>query len=483
MVKNLKIPERPLIYELNTATFLNQLSVKYNAEITLGRVPDSEWDHIKNLGFDTVWFMGVWKRSPTAKSMAKDNTELKTALTDLTDQDLLGSAYSINDYTVDDTFGGNEGLAIAREQLNNRGVSLILDFVPNHVALDHPWTNHSTDYFVVGNEEDIANQPNDFYRIPTGIIAKGKDPNFPPWSDVAQLNAFSEAYRNGAIKILTNISKQCDGVRCDMAMLMLNEIFAWTWGEKAGQPPATDFWEEVIPAVRSNSPDFTFIAEAYWDLQNALFNQGFDICYDKDFYDLLYNKSAKSLREHLLGTSVDQVKLLRFIENHDEVRVAKYLSVHEARAAAVMLVTQDSARLIHQGQIEGFKIRVPVHLGRGPAEIINDSNVKFYEELLGVLRTMNLKIGHWQHKACTFGRLDRESKNILGWQWSTSTGNYVVAINYSSKKAGGRIIPSGDKPQTFRLMLGSTGIKIDYSRKQNSLNLNMKPWGYAIIEL
>ena len=66
------------------------------------------------------------------------------------------------------------------------------------------------------------------------MIANGRDPYFPAWPDVAQLNAFSPSLRTAVIDTLQQIAEQCDGVRCDMAMLVMNDTFARTWGARAG---------------------------------------------------------------------------------------------------------------------------------------------------------------------------------------------------------------------------------------------------------
>jgi hypothetical protein len=100
-----------------------------------------------------------------------------------------------------------------------------------------------------------------------------------------QLDAFSPTLREAVVETLGSIAAQCDGVRCDMAMLTMNDTFERTWGDRAGPRPDADCWPTVIPAVKDAHPGFVFIAEAYWDLEWALQQQGFDYCYDKRCYD------------------------------------------------------------------------------------------------------------------------------------------------------------------------------------------------------
>jgi glycosidase len=118
----------------------------------LGSVPSSAWDGIAGYGFDAVWLMGVWQRSPASIVIANRNNSLlddfKRALPAFQPQDNIGSAYSVRGYVVDQPLGGAEKLAVARRELARRGIRLILDFVPNHVALDHPWLGHRPEYFI-----------------------------------------------------------------------------------------------------------------------------------------------------------------------------------------------------------------------------------------------------------------------------------------------------------------------------------------------
>ena len=289
----------PFIYEINTWVWLDELSEREGISIDLGSVPGSEWDAIAALGFDVVWLMGVWERSAAGIAIALENAALlesfRRALPDLRTEDVVGSPYCIRAYTVDAHLGGPAGLAVARAALAERGVGLFLDFVPNHVAPDHPWTQTHPEYFVRGSDDDLARDPASFVRVGDGVLANGRDPYFAAWPDVVQLNAFSPDLRAAVIETLSSIAAQCDGVRCDMAMLMMNDTFARTWGERAGAVPETDYWPTVISAVKSAYPGFVFLAEAYWELEWALQGQGFAYCYDKRLYDRLVHDGAEAV--------------------------------------------------------------------------------------------------------------------------------------------------------------------------------------------
>ena len=363
----------PVIYEINTWVWLGELSRKHRKPVTLATVPDQEWDALAAHGFDAVWFMGVWERSSAGIAISMKNegllTDFRRALPDFSSEDNVGSPYCVRRYVVDQHLGGPAGLAAARTMLADRGLRLILDFVPNHVAPDHPWVTEHPDYFVQGSSDDLAQKPGEFFQAGGKVLALGRDPFFAPWTDVAQLNGFHPGLRKAIIETVGSIAGQCDGMRCDMAMLLMTPIFERTWGPRAGPRPEKEYWSEVIQGVRKRYPDVLFIAEAYWDKEWELQQQGFNFCYDKRLYDRLEHDPAETVRLHLCADLPYQEKLVRFIENHDEPRAAATFADQKARAAAVTFATLPGAILFHEGQFEGRRVRLPVFLRRRPDEI------------------------------------------------------------------------------------------------------------------
>ncbi|HLH08810.1 MAG TPA: alpha-amylase family glycosyl hydrolase [Terriglobales bacterium] len=436
-------PRQPVIYEINTWIWIGELRKKYERGIHLGNVPASEWDAIADLNLDGVWLMGVWERSPAGQNISATKPELvgeyKRELPDFTDADVVGSPYCVHEYKVDAYLGGPAGLAAARAQLRSRGLALLLDFVPNHVAPDHAWTVTHPEYFIRGNEEDCRRAPDEFFRAGTAIIANGRDPYFAPWSDTAQLNAFNPGLRQAALQTVNSISSQCDGVRCDMAMLLMNRIFAQTWGGRAGSIPVTDYWVDLIATIRKKYPAFLFVAEAYWDLESELIAQGFDYCYDKRLYDRLVHENADSIHAHLVADVTYQEHMVRFLENHDEPRAAAVFSPARERAAAVALMTLPGAKLLHEGQLEGRKVHVAVQLGRRPDEAVNAELRQFYRKLLDLVKETSLRAGNWI--LCSVcGWSDNQScSNLLAWRWNVSGQGHVVVVNFCDQTSQGRV--------------------------------------------
>jgi hypothetical protein len=478
-------PLHPVIYEINTWVWLNELSQKYQRAVNLATVPSAEWDQIASFGFDAVWFMGVWERSPAGIAISMQNPGLledfKRALPDFTAEDNVGSPYCVRRYVVDEHLGGPQGLATARSNLRERGLRLILDFVPNHVAPDHPWVGEHPEYFVQGSADDARNDPVSFVEIAGTVFARGRDPYFPAWPDVLQLNAFQPGLRQAVIETITDIAGQCDGIRCDMAMLMLNDIFEKTWGDRAGNKPIADYWKTVIPSIKTQWPEFKFIAEAYWDLEWELQQQGFDFCYDKKLYDRMEHENAESVRQHLLADAAYQQGMVRFIENHDEPRAAAAFPDGRGRTAAVAILTLTGARLLHEGQFEGRQVRLPVFLGRRPVEPIDHDLAAFYAHLLQETNREVFRNGDW--RLCErSGWPDNQScQHLLAWWWNKEDERYLVVVNFSDGSVQGRVHGpwyelSG---KTVRLDDGLSGKSYDRSgdeMHEAGLYVELGPW-------
>ena len=433
---------QPFLYEINTWPWLAAISQSEGRAIDLGSVPERYWDDIADLGFDGVWLMGVWQRSPAGVAIALSNDDLRasftTALPDWQASDVVGSPYCVRGYLVDDHFGGRDGLASARAALAARGMGLILDFVPNHVAPDHQWTTTSPELFVSGSPSDLARDPASFVEIAGRVLANGRDPYFPAWPDVVQLNAFAPALRDVVTETLKEIAQQCDGVRCDMAMLVMNDVFRRTWGDRVGPAPSTDYWPTVIPAVREAHPRFVFLAEAYWDLEWALQQQGFNYCYDKRLYDRIQHGPAEQVRLHLLADDEYQHRLVRFIENHDEPRAASAFGTTRSQVAAMAALTQTGARLVHNGQLEGASAHLPVFLGRYPAEPTDPALLAFYRAFLAALADPTFRQGRWQLCDRSGWAGDDRYQNLLAWCWEGDT-RWLIVVNLSGASAAGLV--------------------------------------------
>jgi glycosidase len=430
--------KKPFLYEINTWVWLNTLSRREGHPITLANVPDDVFNHLASLNVDAIWLMGIWTRSPEARKSALNyKHEYRAALPDLTDEDVIASAYAIYQYEVDPHLGGREGLAIFRQRLSERGLKLILDFVPNHTAVDSVWAQEHPSYFVQGTPRDLRKHKDVFYETRdtwgrTQILAHGRDPYFPPWIDTAQLNAFDHDYRQQAATTLRDIASQCDGVRCDMAMLMINHVFERTWMGHIDEPPMTEFWAEIISQVSGDYPNFLFIGECYWGLEYTLQQQGFDYTYDKSLYDYIINGQVDKIYDHLTAMLDYQQRSVRFIENHDEPRANGVFMPDKNKTAAALICTTPGLTLLHDGQFEGYKVKLPVQISRKPDESIDESLHAYYVQLIAETRHPVYREGHWI-------LFDVSEKRILAYGWSSDNESRLIIINLTGEALNGTV--------------------------------------------
>ena len=432
--------KKPVIYEINTWVWLRELGQKYQRDITLAEIPPAEIEELASWGFDAIWLMGVWHRGHATRQSALNYLhEYRRTLPDVTEADVQGSAYAIRDYRVEEQFGGREGLAVFRKQIAAHGIKLVLDFVPNHVATDHGWIQSNPEYFIRGSLSEAEQLPSDYFVGGNHIgapqvIARGRDPYFPAWVDTAQLNAFAPGLRHALTQTLIDIGSQCDGVRCDMAMLMMNDVFAMTWGERAGPPPKGDFWQEVLPAVREAHPQMMFMAEVYWDLEHELQLQGFDFTYDKRLYDRLIKQEIAAIRDHLSADPAYLRQNICFIENHDEDRALESFGVDRQWPAATLACTLPGAVLLHQGQLTGRCIKLPVQINRQPDEPRHPLLERFYRILLRELRHEVYRCGNW-HLVDSFAAFHGDSsfQNLIAYTWDDGNAFRLIVVNLASE--------------------------------------------------
>ena len=483
----------PSLYQINTRVWLTRLAQELGRPATLDDIPDAELDRLAQLGFDWIWTLSVWQTGPGAQRVSRTNhewrREFEETLPDLREEDIAGSGFAIADYTVHRSLGGDEALARLRQRLSERRLKLMLDFVPNHMGLDHPWIDEHPDYFIQGTEADLNRAPQNYLRVQSRganlIVAHGRDPYFPGWPDTLQIDYANPLAQDAMIATLLKIAGQCDGVRCDMAMLVLPDVFERTWGRRAPL-----FWPRATRHVREIVRDFTFMAEVYWDLEWTLQQQGFDYAYDKRLYDRLRDGHARPVREHFHAGLDYQNKLARFLENHDEPRAASVFSAETHQAAAVITFLSPGLRFFHQGQFEGRTKRISPHLVRGPNEPTNGELQQFYQRLLTTLRLPGVRDGRWQLLECA-GAWDGNwtSDAFVAFLWQGRDGAPVlVAVNYADHQSqcyvrlpltdiGGRQLRIAD------LMGPATYDRDADDLASRGLYLDLPPWGYHVFEI
>jgi hypothetical protein len=486
-------PRYPSLYQINTRVRLSELAAELGRPAKLDDIKDQELDWLQQSGFDMIWFLGVWQTGPAGRKISLSNpewlAEYRRILPDFRESDVSGSCFAVREYRVHSDFGGDDALDRLRERLHHRGLRLILDFVPNHTAPDHPWVAEHPEYYVAGTRDQLAAQPQNYTAIRTGdrerILAYGRDPYFAGWPDTLQLNYGNPQFQEAMLHQLASVAARCDGVRCDMAMLVLPEIFKRTWGMEA-EP----FWPRATNTIHRAFPDFLFLAEVYWDLEWTLQQNGFDYTYDKRLYDRLREGHARPAREHLLAGLDYQDKLARFLENHDEPRAAAVFPFEKHCAAAIITFCTPGLRFYHQGQFLGKKAKLPTHLGRGPKEPVDERVEQFYCLLHPQLKDPVFREGEWRLLECRpawdgNGTWD----DFIAFAWTGKNNERrLAAVNYSDHQSQCYVsLPWQDLGErTWRL--SDTMSPALYDRKGQDLSahglfLDIAPWAYHVFNV
>jgi hypothetical protein len=479
----------PALYQINTRVWLTELSRELGRTATLDDIPDAELDRLAALGFDYIWLLSVWQTGAAGRRVSRAHAEWRRefahTLPDLCEDDIAGSGFAIAGYVASPEIGGDGALARMRERLAARGLRLMLDFVPNHTALDHPWVVQHPEYYVAGTEDDLRRAPQNFTRVGDRVLAHGRDPYFDGWPDTLQLDYSQPATQAAMLGELFRIAEQCDGVRCDMAMLVLPDVFERTWGRR----PAP-FWPTATSRVRAKIPGFCFMAEVYWDLEWRMQQEGFDYAYDKRLYDRLREGEARPVRAHLCAGLDYQSKLARFLENHDEPRAAATFAREVHDATAVVTYTSPGLRFFHQGQLEGRTTRISPHLVRGPDEPVDGPRRQFYDGLLALIRRPALREGEPRLLECVPAWDGNWTwQCFVAWIWDGPAGaRWLVAVNYSGHQSQCYVhLPFAD--------LGGRAVRLSdalgpatYERDGNDLvsrglYLDMAPWSYHAFEV
>ena len=496
-------PRYPSLYQINTRVWLYELGEARGRPATLEDVDDAALNDVATRGFDWVWLLGVWQTGEAGREVSRHRPEWQheyhALLPDVTPEDVCGSPFAVTEYVVNREFGGPRALERFRKRLADRGVKLMLDFVPNHTALDHPWVRRHPEFYVHGTDAELAREPQNFCRVqtPAGqrVLAYGRDPSFPGWPDTLQLNYRHQAFRDAMLGVLDTVAGHCDGLRCDMAMLVLPDVFARTWGDRArpadGSAPIDDaFWPAAIGRVRERRADFVFMAEAYWDLEWTLQQQGFDYTYDKPFYDRLRAQDAAAVRGHLLGDPDYRRRSARFLENHDEPRAAAVFPPAIHRAAALVTFLVPGLRFVHEGQPSGRRVRTSNHLRRRAPEPVDRELESFYGELFACMRRAETRDGAWR-------LLEREPagdgnptwERFIAFSWEAPGRRLLVVVNYGPTRGQCYVrLPWQDldgRVVVFQELITPTA---RYERdggelSRRGLYVDRPPWGAHVVEV
>lgn len=474
---------------INTRLLIDEVSRLEQRPVKIDEISEEFWSE-KLKDYDIAWFMGIYKPGEMSKKHAINyEWQYRHAIPDLKpENDISGSPYSIADYSPNPLIAeGWETWNNLAEIVNNFDKKVLIDFVPNHVGIDHEWALSHPEYFIRGTTEQYSQDPLRYQKYisedgQSYYLAHGKDPNYPQWVDVLQLNYANPQVQKEMENLLLNLVEHSDGVRCDLAMLINADTFIQTWGSYLSEVEKNyikenNFWEKVIPKVKERAREigkdnFLFIAEAYWDKEEI--GKYFDYVYNSDLYNKIENVikndhvPSADLIPHIryLMQNKRNYKDVNYTENHDEERSITKFGENPSKAAAVVVgLLPDSIFLVHDGQELGSRIKPPAQISRKPKETPDRDMELFYERLMALKRSKLFQEGDW-----SMADLDTQNENIIGYKVSISTdvgevGAYVC-VNLGRHMASGRI-PEIDKftdVSVYRLMKGDIVLNPDMER-------------------
>jgi hypothetical protein len=231
------------------------------------------------------------------------------------------------------------------------------------------------------------------------------------------------------------------------------------------------------------------LAEVYWDLEWELQQAGFDYTYDKRLYDRLSAHDAEGVRAHLRADLAFQTKSARFLENHDEPRAAAVFEEPIHRAAAVIAYLVPGLRFFHEGQFDGRKAHVSMHLGRRPVEPPSTSIRAFYDRLLAILRRPEVKSGDWRLCECRPAWNENPShRQFVAMTWTLGDRRLLAVSNYGSSQAQCYLTLPWPSFSRSRVELVDRLGDARYERGSDELAtrglyLDMPSWGVHVFEL
>jgi hypothetical protein len=484
------------MYEISARPWLYSLSLKHGRNISrLVDIPTEELSALKQKGVEMVWLMGVWRLGAYGLNFDRTDAGLlaayRSVLPDFTQADIIGSPYAITEYTVNPELGSVADLAALRARLNSMGLKLMLDFVPNHSAVDASQVSSNPDFYVrIPRGTQPPYDPNAY--LPSGI-AYGSD-GYGHWKDTAQYNYWNLDTRAARTKELLTVASVADAIRCDMAFLAVNDLFEKNWGSHVTSwgfsRPSTEFWSEAIPTVKRAYPHVLFLAEVYSPWERPLQAQGFDYTYDKLLYDIISANNLDNLRGYISSASVPYLTAsAHFVANHDEERAAAHFGGWaQANAAALIMYTLPGMHFYWMGDFEGYKAKLDVHLRRERSEPVHEPTEQFYARLLPIVTSDVFKKGTWTYLSVGGSGT---SWRLMAWRWEYNDGKSIqkrlCVINYSDAEGVGSVVvsnavaPGGTDDLTITELLSGQSYVRSASQMRTSGLLVIIPAWYAQI--
>jgi glycosidase len=386
----------------NIFVWLDQLSKEYQTSIhQLDHIPDQELAKFSSWGITGLWLIGLWQRSSASQRIKQICGNL----------DAVPSAYSLFDYTIADSLGGEEAYQDLSRRAARYNIRLAADMVPNHMGVYSKWIIEHPDWFLsvdkppfpgysfqgadLSEDQRVGIFIEDHYYDKTDaavvfkrldrdtgsekFIYHGNDGTSTPWNDTAQLDFLNPEVREAVIQKILHVAKKFPIIRFDAAMTLAKKHIQRLWFPEPGSggaiPTRSDFglnkvdfdklmpdefWREVVDRVAAEAPDTLLLAEAFWMMEGYFVRSlGMHRVYNSAFMHMLRDEDNAKYRELIINTLEHDPQILKryvnFMNNPDEdTAISQYGSDGKYFGVCVLMSTLPGLPMLGHGQIEGL---------------------------------------------------------------------------------------------------------------------------------
>ncbi len=435
--------ESAVIYEAN----IRQYSPEGNFDAFTKDLPE-----LKKMGVKIIWLMPIYPISEVNRKAKGD-----LFVHDIQDPEerkkYLGSYYAVADYSgVNPEFGTLEDLKELVQKAHELGMSVILDWVPNHSGWDNKWIKSHPEYYVKNSEGKITFPLND----------KGESIG---WDDVADLDYNNPEMRNAMIESMQYWLKEADvdGFRCDVA----------------GMVPM-DFWQQAVPQLCATKPIFMLAEDA-----------GVEIVRGDDMFDMIYGWEAHHMMKaiakgeknvHDWDKMIDTIKhhyenndiIMNFTQNHDENSWNGSQGESFGDAGEVMSVLSymmPGMPLIYSGMEYDMNHRLKFF----EKDLIPKTKGKYFPlyEKLGTLKNTNIALNGGKIPAAYIRINTHNNDKVLAFTREKDSKKVIFIANLSNQPIETQVELTGNFKDYF------TGNTSEW-KPENKITL--QPWQYFVLE-
>lgn len=413
----LAAPEDIVMYQVNPRVFAPKQSLRAVAE----RV-----DSIKELGANLIWVMPIY---PIGQERSKN------------------SPYSIKDYkAIAPEFGTIDDMKHLVKVCHENGIGVIIDWVANHTAWDHPWLKAHPEWYTHDANAD------------TIISPRGPGWN---WDDVADLNYNNKDMRAAMTDAMKFWIEEVglDGLRCDVA----------------DSVPA-DFWKESIETLRKAAGDRKIVMLAEGKDSTNFTIGGFDLNYGWDYKDSLVSVFVKGhSAENLVKADVEEYKIIpegkvkmRFTTNHDQSTHAtpcrEFTNDRGAMAAYVSTIFPHGGALVYGSQEVGHEKPINFFKYEAVDWLQKPEIFQEYQQLISIYN---------QHPCLRKGGMKPyANKDVLAFEKQDKTDRILVVVNVRNRDAKIQLPEEWTDKPLIDLM---TNVEVTMQR-----DLTLTPYEYRI---